>query len=109
MTNNEVDIITYFDAKFNSLKEYFDEKFKNMDSKFSDLKSCEENDFDLLEGKLSDHESRIKNLENIDGKKAISILNTIKENLLKFAVPSLIILVVYLLGTGELLKILGIK
>ncbi len=108
MGNNEIDIITYFDTKFNALKEYFDEKFKNMDEKVNGMKSCQDDDINIINTKLNDHETRLVSLENTEGNKARDFIKSIKDNVLKYAVPSLIILVVYLLGTGELVKILGI-
>jgi len=109
MQNNEVDLLTYFDAKFSALKEYFDEKFKNMDEKFNDMKSCQEGDIDVITNKLNDHENRLVSLENTEGTKARDFIKNIKDNVMRYAVPSLIILFVYLLGTGEILKILGIN
>lgn len=109
MSNNEIDIITYFDTKFNALREYFDERFKNMDSRISCIEVEQEDELNHIAAKLTEHDKRIQSLENTEGNKARDFLNSIKENTMKYAVPSIIILFVYLLGTGELVRILGIN
>lgn len=108
MSTNEIDIITYFDSKFNALKEYFDERFRSMDDKFSCEKDSTKEDLSDIRDLLKDHDQRIGNLEKTEGNKARNLLQSIKENGLKFIVPTLIIIVVFLLGNGTLATLVGI-
>jgi 5-bromo-4-chloroindolyl phosphate hydrolysis protein len=109
MGSNEIDIITYFDAKFNALKEYFDERFKNSDEKFCTERDSTKSEIVSIHNELKEHDKRIDSLEKTEGNKARNLVQSIKENALKFVVPTLIVLVVFLLGNGTLASLIGIK
>lgn len=108
MAANEIDLITYFDSKFNALKEYFDERFRSMDEKFSCEKDSNKEEINDIHSLLKNHDQRIGNLEKTEGNKARNLLQSIKDNTVKFIVPTIIILLAFLLGSGTLQKIIGL-
>jgi len=92
MATNEIDLITYFDSKFNALKEYFDERFRSMDEKFSCEKDSTKEELTDIYGTLKDHNQRIGNLEKTEGNKARNLLQSVKDNIPRFVIPTLIVL-----------------
>lgn len=107
--SSEIDIKTYFDAKFESLKEYFDEKFKNMDEKFDNLKIDNKAEHIVLKSQINELEDKVIAIENHDGKKAISFLGLVKETIAKWIIPVVMLLLVYAVSSGLITKLLGIK
>jgi len=106
--SNEIDIRTYFDAKFESLKEYFDVKFKNMDEKFDNLKIDNKAEHISIKESIEKHEGRIATLENCEDRKAKSFLQLIKETVAKWVIPVLLLLLVYALSSGLVATLLGV-
>jgi hypothetical protein len=102
MDENTLELLKqYFNAQIEGLKIYIDERFKNMEKTNTDNNQ-------RIESRLANHETRISNLENCEGNKAIGLLRSIKDGAIRYLVPSLIVVIVYLLSNGTLAKILGI-
>jgi hypothetical protein len=92
----------YFKIQIDGLKAYFDERFKNMENNSN-------NHIKRIDDKIENHETRISCLEKEDGVKARKVLSNIKNNVLGFLVPAFVMVIIYLLGSGDLLTILGLK
>jgi hypothetical protein len=107
MANNEIDIRTYFDAKFESLKEYFDVKFKNMDEKFDTLKIDNKAEHISIKDAIDKHETRLSSLENCDGKDAKTFIQMVKETTAKWIIPVALLLIVYAFSSGLITRLLG--
>mgnify|MGYP001007037613 CR=1 FL=1 len=60
MAANEIDLITYFDSKFNALKEYFDERFRSMDEKFSCEKDSNKEEINDIHSLYSSAEENLR-------------------------------------------------
>lgn len=106
--SNEIDIRSYFDAKFESLKEYFDVKFKNMDEKFDNLKIDNKAEHISIKDSIDKHEGRIATLESCEDRKAKTFLQLIKETIAKWVIPVLLLLLVYALSSGLVTRLLGV-
>lgn len=109
MANAEIDIITYFDAKFSALKEYFDERFKSNDARFYSEREATKEEIVGIHSQLKEHGMRIEKIEQVEGNKARNLVQAIKDNILRFVIPTLIVVIVFLMGSGKLAALIGIN
>jgi hypothetical protein len=105
---NEIDFEKYFEEKINSLKEFINEKFKNMETQTQTIIKNIEKDVGHAHEKIRNQENRMKIIETHislfkdKDKEKISAWKKIQESFWGWLVPFVLLAVLYALSKGYL-------
>lgn len=115
-----------FTQQFDSLKELFNTKFDNLASKLDDIKTSHDNDYKELREEvkveLADVKSSVKDVNErvttaetnlSDHQKThqvakFSFRNEVLSTIIRWGIPLLIILILYEISNGTILRVIGI-